>query len=185
LSLLRRLLANLDTPSALAAAIRLDTWLLNEARATGVPRIPTTRIYPYGPARVRDSRDLNAALTTLTERGRARLEKGGRRRFVTVNPVLLARARCDAARRRAHPSGVCRPAGLQPARCGALRCRRAPAPGTTAPRPYQGSTGQRTGTEQQHGAGGAQLKTAWRDGTTHIVISPLGVMQRLAALLRQ
>jgi len=39
---------------------------------------------------VRDSRDLKAALTTLTERGRARLEEGGRRRFVTVNPVLLA-----------------------------------------------------------------------------------------------
>jgi len=86
----RRLLANLDTPTALAAAIRLDTWLLNEARATGVPSIPTTRIYQYGPACVRDSRDLKAALTTLTERGRARLEESGRRRFVTVNPVLLA-----------------------------------------------------------------------------------------------
>jgi len=85
----RRLLAELDTPAALAAAIRLDTWLLNEARATGTARIPTTRIYQYGPGCVRDSRDLKAALATLTERGRARLEEQGRRRFVAVNPALL------------------------------------------------------------------------------------------------
>jgi len=85
----RRLLAELDTPPALAAAIRLDTWLLNGARATGSPRIPTTRIYQYGPGCVRDSRDLKAALATLTERGRARLEEEGRRRFVAVNPALL------------------------------------------------------------------------------------------------
>jgi len=85
----RRLLAELDTPLALAAAIRLDTWLLNEARATGNARIPTTRIYQYGPGCVRDGRDLKAALAALTERGRARLEEEGRRRFVTVNPALL------------------------------------------------------------------------------------------------
>ena len=28
-----------------------------------------------------------------------------------------------------------------------------------------------------------QLKSAWRDGTTHIVMSPLEFMQRLAALV--
>ena len=87
----RRLLAELDTPPALAAAIRLDTWLLNEAQATGSRRIATTRIYQYGPACVRDSRDLKAALATLTERGRAHLEEEGRRRFVAVNPALLDR----------------------------------------------------------------------------------------------
>ncbi len=85
----RRLLTDLDTPPALAAAIRLDTWLLHEARATGNARIPTTRVYQYGPGCVRDSRDLKAALATLTERGRARLEEQGRRRFVAVNPALL------------------------------------------------------------------------------------------------
>ncbi len=86
----RRLLAELDTPPALAAAIRLDNWLLNEACTTGDARIPTTRIYQYGPACVRDSRDLKAALATLNERGRARLETQGRRRYVVVNPALLA-----------------------------------------------------------------------------------------------
>ena len=29
-----------------------------------------------------------------------------------------------------------------------------------------------------------KLKTAWRDGTTHLVMSPLEFMQRLAALRR-
>ena len=37
----------------------------------------------------------------------------------------------------------------------------------------------------RNGAGDVvlQLKSAWRDGTTHIVISPLEFMQRLAALV--
>ena len=85
----RRLLAALDTPPALAVAIRLDNWLRNEARVSGESWIPTTRIYQYGPACVRDSRELKAALATLTERGRARLETRGRRRYVAVNPALL------------------------------------------------------------------------------------------------
>jgi len=85
----RRLLAALDTPPALAVAIRLDNWLRNEARLSGDSRIPTTRIYQYGPACVRDSRELKAALATLTERGGARPETRGRRRYVAVNPALL------------------------------------------------------------------------------------------------
>ena len=85
----RRLLADLDTPPALAAAIRLDSWLRNEAQANGTDRVPTKRIYQYGPNCVRDSRDLRAALAILNERGRARMEEGGRRRAVAINPALL------------------------------------------------------------------------------------------------
>ena len=89
----RRLLAELDAPPALAAAIRLDTWLLNEARATGSPRVPTTRVYQYGPACVRDSRDLKAALATLTERGRARLRAG----IASCAPPILQQTRAPKA----------------------------------------------------------------------------------------
>jgi len=32
---------------------------------------------------------------------------------------------------------------------------------------------------------GLALKTLWRDGTTHLVMSPLAFMQRLAALVLQ
>ena len=71
----RRLLADMDTPPSLAAAIRLDTWLRNEARANATDRVPTKRIYQYGPNCVRDSGDLFAALAILAERGRARTEE--------------------------------------------------------------------------------------------------------------
>jgi putative DNA primase/helicase len=85
----RRLLADLDTPPSLAAAIRLDSWLRNEAQANDTNRVPTKRIYQYGPNCVRDSRDLRAALAILAERGRARMEEDGRRRCVAINPALL------------------------------------------------------------------------------------------------
>ena len=41
----------------------------------------------------------------------------------------------------------------------------------------------RTGAAQRCRAGGVKLKTRWRDGTTHVVMSPLEFMQRLAALV--
>jgi len=68
----RCLLADLDTPPSFAAAIRLDAWLCNEARANDTDRVPTKRIYQYGTNCVRDSRDLRAALSIFAERGRAR-----------------------------------------------------------------------------------------------------------------
>jgi putative DNA primase/helicase len=85
----RRLLADMDTPSSLASAIRLDAWLHTEAQANNTDRVPTKRIYQYGPNSVRDSSDLRAALAILAERGRARMELNGRRRVVAINPALL------------------------------------------------------------------------------------------------
>ena len=86
----RRVLAELDTPPALAAAMRLDAWLCAEALANGTGRVPTRRVYQYGPNCVRDGREFNAALTLLTERGRARLQVDGRQRYIAINPTLLA-----------------------------------------------------------------------------------------------
>ena len=74
----------------MAAAIRFDAWLRDEALRTGDLRIPSARIYQYGPGYVRDSKALKAALALLDERGRARVEQEGRHRFVVVNPALLA-----------------------------------------------------------------------------------------------
>ncbi|MEO8545232.1 MAG: DUF3987 domain-containing protein [Burkholderiaceae bacterium] len=85
-----RLLGDLDAPPTLAAAIRFDAWLLSEAVRTGDGRIPTTRVYRYGPGCVRDNKDLKEALALLAEHGRARMEVEGRRRFVVVNPALYA-----------------------------------------------------------------------------------------------
>lgn len=85
----RRLLADMDTPTALASAIRLDDWLRNEALASSTDHVPTKRICQYGPNCVRDSPDLRAALVILAGRGRARIEEDGRRRAVAINPALL------------------------------------------------------------------------------------------------
>ena len=57
-----RLLGDLDAPPALSAAIRFDAWLCSEAQRTGDGRIPTTRVYRYGPGCVRDNKDIKEAL---------------------------------------------------------------------------------------------------------------------------
>jgi hypothetical protein len=85
----RRLLADLDTPTDLAAAIRLDHWLIGEARRSGDHRIPTPRIYQFGPGCVRDAKAMKATLAALTERCRARMQEDGPKRFVLVNPALV------------------------------------------------------------------------------------------------
>jgi hypothetical protein len=89
LSEARRLLADMDTPTAQASAIRLDAWLRNEALANNTDHVPTKRIYQDGPNCVRDSRELRATLAILAERGRARLQEDGCRRAVAINPALL------------------------------------------------------------------------------------------------
>ena len=86
----RRLLSDLDTSTELAAAVRLDNWLIAEARRTGSHRIATNRVYRCGPSPVRDAKDMKTALATLAERRRARLVEDGRRRFVEVNPMLVS-----------------------------------------------------------------------------------------------
>lgn len=85
----RRLLGKLESPPALAAAVRLDEWLCREARAAKTDRIPTRRIFQYGPKCARDSQAFKAIVAVLTERGRARLVTEGRRRYVAINPTLL------------------------------------------------------------------------------------------------
>jgi len=49
----RRLLADLDTPPSLAAAIRLDAWLRNEAQANDTDRVSAKRTYGEGKCAVR------------------------------------------------------------------------------------------------------------------------------------
>lgn len=85
----RRLLADLDTPTDFAAAIRLDSWLIAEARRNNNNRIPTPRVCQRGPSWVRDAKTMKTALATLADRGRARMVEDGKRRFVVVNPTLM------------------------------------------------------------------------------------------------
>jgi putative DNA primase/helicase len=86
----RHLLSDLDSPSDLVAAIRLDAWLIAEARRVGGHRVPTPRVYQFGPGCVRDAKVMKTALALLAERGRARMEEDGKRRFVAVSPTLVS-----------------------------------------------------------------------------------------------
>ena len=79
------------TTTDLVAAIRLDAWLIAEARSSCDHRIPTPRVSQFGPGCVRDAKAMRVALATLAERGRAWLETDGKRRFVVVNPTLASR----------------------------------------------------------------------------------------------
>ena len=85
----RRLLAYLDTSLSLAAAIRLDAWLRNEAQANGTNRVPTKRIYQYGPNCVRDSRDLRVAPARPRRARTGGMDEDECRRCVAINPALL------------------------------------------------------------------------------------------------
>jgi hypothetical protein len=64
--------------------------LIAEARRSGDRRIPTSRVYQFGPSCVRDAKAMKTALVTLSERGRARMAEDGARRFVVVNPALVS-----------------------------------------------------------------------------------------------
>jgi putative DNA primase/helicase len=87
----RRLLTEVDAPGPLAAAIRLDRWLVTEAFSIGSSRIPTQRVRQYGPYCARQDRDLREAMHELQERGRARFEQDGRRRYISINPALMSK----------------------------------------------------------------------------------------------
>ena len=85
-----RLLASLGVSAQMAAAIRLDEWLRAEALALHSDRVPTRHILQFGPNCIRLDESFRNALVILIERGRARLEQIGRRRYVAVNPWLLS-----------------------------------------------------------------------------------------------
>jgi len=86
----QRLLGALDAPKALANAIKLDAWLRAEARRTSTNLVPTREIRRLGPYAVRQDADLCAALGELAVRHRARFLSSGKRRYIEVNPAILA-----------------------------------------------------------------------------------------------
>jgi len=71
---------------------------------------------------------------------------------------------------------VRRPSGLQPARGGALRRRRAPAAGALCRTITRPALANERVQISSAGQVVLKLKTAWRDGTTHIVMAPLELM---------
>ena len=82
----RRFFGELALPPELAAAARLDGWLLDYCRREQASEISTRDAQRLGP--LRTSEALSAALAVLAELDRARIVTEGRRKTIKINPAL-------------------------------------------------------------------------------------------------
>lgn len=83
----RRFFGELALPLELAAAARLDSWLIEHCRRNQIAEVATRDAQRLGP--VRDRQKIEAALRELEELGRARLVTQDRRKSIAVNAALL------------------------------------------------------------------------------------------------
>ena len=86
-----RVLDMLDEPQAWSDARLLDAWLV-----AGVD-VSTRDVLRLGPGQLRDRARRDAAIEVLTELGRVRIEREGRREILVCNPALRASAVAAAA----------------------------------------------------------------------------------------
>jgi len=88
----RRFFGEMALPKGLADAARLDSWLVSWCRrqGPGVFEVPTKEIQQYGPSGLREKAAIEAAVSELEDLGRAQRLQKGKRKFIAVNPSLLA-----------------------------------------------------------------------------------------------
>ncbi len=86
----RRFFDSLAVPEELGLAQRLDTWLLDTCRHEGETRIPTTKLQQFGPYVLRSRVAIDTAMKELDALNRARMVNDGKKKWIAVNPVLLA-----------------------------------------------------------------------------------------------
>jgi putative DNA primase/helicase len=82
----RRFFGELALPAELADAVRLDDWLIEYGRRERTGFIGKNHVRQHGP--LRDKERLDAAIRELSELGRVRLEKEGKRLTIHLNPLL-------------------------------------------------------------------------------------------------
>jgi putative DNA primase/helicase len=83
----QRFFGELALPPELAAAARLDSWLIDAFDRKGIESMTRREVQQYGP--IRDSLTLDTALAVLTEEHRAKLAVDGKKKSIAVNPMLL------------------------------------------------------------------------------------------------
>ena len=86
----RRFFGELALPAELANAVRLDDWLIEYCRRERTHLVPIAKLQQGGPGGLRSKATIEAAMRELDEAGRARLRHEGRRKWIAVNPALLA-----------------------------------------------------------------------------------------------
>ena len=83
-----RFFSELALPDDIAAAAKLDAWLIGHCRRERCSSIPKNYVRQYGPGRLRDGKRLDAALKVLVDLDRIRLTTG-RPVLIEVNPALI------------------------------------------------------------------------------------------------
>lgn len=83
----RRFFGELALPVELADAARLDTWLVEHCCRERTTMVGKNRVRQHGP--LRDGARLDTAIRELSDLGRIRLVKDGKRLTIHVNPALL------------------------------------------------------------------------------------------------
>ena len=83
----RRFFGELALPVELADAARLDTWLVEHCCRERTTMVGKNRVRQHGPLRV--GARLDTAIQELSDLGRIRLVKDGKRLTIHVNPALL------------------------------------------------------------------------------------------------
>jgi putative DNA primase/helicase len=86
----KRFLGELAMPPEQANPIRLETWLLDYCKQSRTDRVPRRELQRCGPSGLREKASIDDAIKELAELGRAREFKYGKKKFIQVNPALLA-----------------------------------------------------------------------------------------------
>jgi len=76
-------------PAELANPIRLEAWLIDWCKREGTDKVPTSQIQQFGPGSLRAKDTYTEALKELTELGRAKLVKDGKKRLIQIHADLL------------------------------------------------------------------------------------------------
>ncbi len=87
LSEARRFLGDMALPRTVINAVKLEAWLVETCRDSGVDTVKAREAMRRGPNPVRHRNDLAAALAEIMGAGRVRLEDDGR--TIRVHPALL------------------------------------------------------------------------------------------------
>jgi hypothetical protein len=85
----KRFLGELAMPKELSNPMRLETWMLDYCKQHGIDRVPRREVQRFGPSGLREKASIDDAVKELTELGRARMLKDGKKKFIQINPALL------------------------------------------------------------------------------------------------
>jgi hypothetical protein len=85
----RRFLGEFSMPVELAAAARIEDWLVKQCKSSRTNIISRGELQQYGPFGLRDKKSIDSTISELSELGRARDIKNGRKREIHINPALL------------------------------------------------------------------------------------------------